>query len=78
MEYFGPLTKAACPNIGIGNEGYIPGLIQSMLYCLGYNPGELDDIFGPSTKSAVQAFQCDNGLYADGIVGPNTFEALFG
>lgn len=74
---FGPATKAACPNVSEGDEGNITGLIQSMLYCLGYNPGELDDIFGPSTATAVQAFQCDNGLFADAIVGKNTFEALF-
>ncbi len=32
--------------------------------------------FGPKTKDAVKAFQKDNGLSVDGIVGPNTWKSL--
>ncbi len=35
-------------------------------------------IFGPDTQSAVMQFQSSQGLTADGIVGPQTFSALFG
>lgn len=42
----------------------------------GYNPGPDDAIFGPDTEAAVKQFQTDNGLTADGIVGPRTWDAL--
>lgn len=37
---------------------------------------DVDGIFGKNTKSAVIAFQKKHGLVQDGIVGPQTLEAL--
>lgn len=37
-----------------------------------------DSKFGPKTKAAVQKFQKDHGLYADGVVGTLTWMALDG
>ena len=42
-------------------------------YSIGYDPGPIDGIFGPLTRSAVVKFQIDNGLVPDGIVGPRTW-----
>lgn len=50
--------------------------VQQQLQLAGYTPGTADGVFGKKTKIAVQAFQLDNNLEADGIVGKNTATAL--
>ena len=50
--------------------------LQQALVSAGYDPGEADGTFGPQTEAAVVAFQQDNGLSPDGIVGPETASAL--
>ena len=50
--------------------------VQMQLQLAGYTPGAADGVFGKKTKIAVQAFQLDHNLDADGIVGKNTAEAL--
>ena len=57
----------------IGSTGSNVKLIQSLLNRIGYPAGAVDGIFGTQTQRAVMAFQRDNGLVADGIVGPNTW-----
>lgn len=51
---------------------YLQKLLLSFLYPITM----LDGIFGAETERAVRAFQTENGLVADGIVGPNTWRAL--
>jgi hypothetical protein len=50
--------------------------IQLCLAKLGYPVGDADGVFGPQTETAVQAFQNDAGLVADGEVGSGTLAAL--
>lgn len=50
--------------------------IQSILQKIGYDPGEIDGIYGPKTENAVKQFQKNNGLTADGIIGENTYRIL--
>ncbi len=50
--------------------------IQRILQSKGYYNGSIDGIFGTGTKNAVIAFQRDNGLKTDGIVGTKTLKAL--
>jgi peptidoglycan hydrolase-like protein with peptidoglycan-binding domain len=52
--------------------------LQQLLIGRGYEPGPVDGIFGPRTDAAVRRFQYDNGLAADGVVGPATWAALTG
>lgn len=50
--------------------------LQAILNAKGYDCGKADGDFGSNTEKAVIAFQNDNGLDADGIVGANTWNAL--
>ncbi|WP_061931947.1 TIGR02594 family protein [Aureimonas sp. AU22] len=51
--------------------------IQTRLRALGYDPGPSDGIHGRRTIAAVRAFQSDQKLVVDGIVGPLTLARLF-
>ena len=50
--------------------------LQTALNKLGYDPGQIDGVFGKKTERAVKRFQKENGLKVDGIAGKKTFEAL--
>ena len=66
----------ACINVRQGAEGNITMLIQMALFIKGYSLS-MDKKFGADTTSKVKEFQKANGLSVDGIVGKNTFKALF-
>lgn len=50
--------------------------IQWALNDMGYNAGTIDGIYGYTTHFAVQAFQGDEGIQADGDYGPQTREKM--
>lgn len=50
--------------------------LQRALNAWGFGPLAEDGIFGRGTRSAVQQFQAVHGLTVDGVVGPNTWNAL--
>ncbi len=52
-------------------------LLEQRLADLGFAPGTVDGLFDGSTTTAVKAFQSSQGLGVDGIVGPNTKNALW-
>ena len=60
------------PVIGYGDKGKAVGVAQAILGGL-----ETDCSFGPKTKSATVAFQKKKKLTQDGIIGKNTWTALF-
>lgn len=66
------------PTIRRGSKGTDVAYVQAILQQLGYDLGSagVDGDFGRKTEEAVIAFQRKNGLIADGVVGPLTYEAL--
>ncbi|MFD3973576.1 peptidoglycan-binding protein [Streptomyces cyaneofuscatus] len=59
-----------------GSSGPQVKAVQQLLNAQGYAAGTADGLFGPTTKSATQAFQRARSLTADGAVGPKTWTAL--
>lgn len=76
----GPNTLNGCPQLGRRSQGNITRLMQERLIELGYSCGSCgaDGENGPDTQAAITAFQRDNGLEDDGIVGRNTWRKLLG
>ncbi|WP_405724851.1 serine/threonine-protein kinase [Streptomyces sp. NBC_00028] len=62
----------------LGDTGRRVQQVQCMLTKRGYGVGStgVDGEFGTGTQTAVQAFQSDRGLDADGVVAHNTWVAL--
>jgi len=58
-----------------GSTGEDVKTVQYLVTAHGHSTG-VDGVFGPLTKTAVEAFQSSRGLGADGIVGPQTWPQL--
>jgi len=59
-----------------GAQGADVKTLQDALNNLGYSCGDSDGIYGTKTIAAVKAFQQDNGLTPDGVVGAQTWAAV--
>ena len=59
----------------LGDRGSDVMEIQALLKKIGYDPGPSME-FWKKDVQAVMQFQRDNGLAADGIIGPLTHRAL--
>lgn len=59
-----------------GARGPTVQKLQAKLKDVGFDPGDMDGVFGSSMTKAVTAFQKDRKLFADGIAGPQTLDAL--
>jgi peptidoglycan hydrolase-like protein with peptidoglycan-binding domain len=57
----------------MGSSGSAVSDLQEALDTLGFDPGEIDGVFGEDTRSAVIAFQQSKAISADGVVGPTTW-----
>lgn len=66
------------PTLKRGSKGEYVRMAQTLLFEKGYDLGKsgIDGDFGKATEAAVKAFQKDNGLTADGIIGEKTWNAL--
>ena len=76
---FGPKSKEKAKSINVdkGDKGIFVTILQATLLCQGYAPGYIDGDFGAKTKASVLAVQKKYNLVQDGIVGSNTWNALF-
>ncbi|MCD0481047.1 peptidoglycan-binding protein [Streptacidiphilus sp. ASG 303] len=63
------------PTVQQGQTGYRVSMVQHLLNAHGASL-TVDGDFGPGTRSAVVSFQSAQGLSADGVVGPRTWQAL--
>lgn len=76
----GPLTWAALiqgNQIDQGDTGQAVRALQRLLHDkFGYGEVNVDGDFGPITNNAVLDFQAEYDLDVDGIVGPDTWQAL--
>jgi peptidoglycan hydrolase-like protein with peptidoglycan-binding domain len=50
--------------------------VQGRLRALGFYPGQIDGIWGPSMQSAIERFQQSRGLQATGQLNPVTVGAM--
>ena len=67
------------PTIKEGAQGEPVRRAQRALHRTGaFGDIVVDGVFGPDTRRRVEAFQRDQGLVADGVVGPRTWAALPG
>lgn len=64
------------PELRFGSTGYAVQHLQESLTGLGYFAGAIDAKFGVGTRAAVLAFQADQGLRTDGVVGTQTWGGL--
>lgn len=72
-----PTHPAFTTSVRQGNRGPVVVAVQRRLIRYGY-PLIPDGIFGPLTNTAVRRFQTRFGLSVDGIVGPLTWNKLWG
>lgn len=70
-----PSTKYKTLSIGDKGDNVIE--MQKKLAEYGYYEGEIDGGFGNQTRAAVEKFQYNHGLSADGIAGKNTLAVLY-
>ncbi len=73
----GSVAAAVGVSLKEGMDGDEVRALQKRLITLGYLKGTADGDFGTATKTAVTAFQQNNGLKADGIAGTATQNKLY-
>lgn len=71
-----PACSAGYPLLRRADSNQYVFVLQDALNAIGYWTNGLEGIFGRVTEMAVEQFQRDSGLVADGVVGCATWQAL--
>ena len=71
-----PAMHAAPAAVAMTPEAEAVARVQEALKRAGYDPGPADGKMGQKTKNALMKFQMDNGLKADGVLGPQTLAKM--
>ncbi|MFJ2631967.1 GH25 family lysozyme [Streptomyces sp. NPDC087422] len=72
---YNPPPTTSWPTVQQGASGERVKTVQYLLNAHGSSLA-VDGAFGAGTNTAVRSFQSAHGLTADGVVGPNTWQAL--
>ncbi len=67
---------ALASSLRLGNQGASVEQLQTQLRSLGYLDSEITGVYDELTRQAIQTFQQDRGLPADGIAGVETQRQL--
>lgn len=68
--------ETSYPTLRLGSTGEAVRILQNRLLNLMYYDGEITGTFDKTLENSVKAFQLNNNLTADGIVGRFTWSAL--
>lgn len=75
---YGTNTDLTYSTLREGDEGPAVLNLQYTLYELGYYDGEMNSVYGATTRDAVRAFQIANHLTpVDGVAGNKTLQKLY-
>ena len=66
-------AKNNCPTLRAGDKGRYVKYLQTRLRHWGYFTSKPNGNYDSRTVEAVRRFQQDRGMYADGVVGPQTW-----
>ncbi|MET8826996.1 glycoside hydrolase domain-containing protein [Streptomyces sp. NPDC004610] len=82
-DSFGPTTLSTLqtkhPSIGSGSPANIVRIVQSGLYCKGYDGGEIDGVYDARVQAAVTKLKTDMGVdfaFPGTMVTPKVFKGL--
>ncbi|MEM9264297.1 MAG: transporter substrate-binding domain-containing protein [Cyanobacteria bacterium P01_F01_bin.13] len=75
LSFLSQPALASTP-LQLGDQGTTVEQLQIRLRTLGYFDSEINGVYGETTREAIQAFQQDRALPADGIAGAETQRQL--
>lgn len=72
--YYPPRTSVYVTN-GITDDATVAA-VQRRLARGGYYHGSIDGVIGPGTRTAIRAFERNNGLPVDGVIDPQLLRTM--